>query len=158
MFLSILRRKAESAGGKAIEFSAYRAKLSQVCHNCGCIQKKPLSQRIHRCDCGVEMQRDLYSAFLARCVGEDGLLHAGRARERWPGVEPLLRAAWSIATQPANGRPWPSSFGASPRSWSGSPAEEGIAKAEARDVVAHPRGCGESSGEAAVVSLRTPWL
>jgi putative transposase len=80
MFLAILRRKAESAGGKVIEFSTYRTKLSQVCHGCGAVKKKPLSLRIHSCECGVEMQRDLYSAFLARCVGDDGSLHADLAR------------------------------------------------------------------------------
>jgi len=105
------------------------------------------------------MQRDLYSAFLARCVGEDHGLHAGLARMRWPGAEPLLRAAWSQATEPANGRAWrPSSFGAPPRSRSGSPAEEGIAQAEVPDVVAAARVAGESRGEAAVVPLRTPRL
>ena len=159
MFVSILRRKAESAGGRVVEFPTRNTKLSQVCHGCGAVKKKPLSLRIHTCECGVEMQRDLYSAFLARCVGEDGLLHADLARERWSGAEPLLRAAWSSATiQPASGRLRPSSFGMVPRSRSGSPAEEGIAKAEARDVVAHARACGESPGEAAVVPLRTPRL
>ncbi len=172
MFISILRRKAESAGGRVIEFPTRQTKLSQVCHGCGMVQKKPLSQRIHRCACGVEMQRDLYSAFLARCVGEAGLLHADQARAAWSGAEPLLRAAWSEATQPASGRTWrPSSFGVFPRSRSGSPAEEGTAvgvpsgsmirwggNAEAPDAVAHARACGESRGEAAVVPLRTPRL
>ncbi len=158
-FVSMLRRKAESAGGKVIEFPARRAQLSQVCHGCGAVKKKSLSLRVHRCECGVEMQRDLYSAFLARWTGEDGLLHADQARAAWSGAEPLLRAAWGEATQPASGRVFrPSSFGATPRSQSGSPAKEGIAKAEARDVVAHSHGCGESPGEAAVVPLRTPRL
>jgi hypothetical protein len=158
-FLAILRRKAESAGGRVIEFPTRQTKLSQVCHGCGAVKKKPLSQRTHRCECGVEMQRDLYSAFLARCVGEDGWLHVDLARERWSGAEPLLRAAWSSATQPANGRAFrPASFGASPRSRSGSPAEEGTAKAETPDAVALPCGSGESRGEAAVVALRTPRL
>ena len=157
--VSILRRKAESAGGRVIEFPTRATKLSQVCHGCGTIKKKPPSLHVHACECGVRMQRDLYSAFLARCVGEDGLLHADLARERWSGAEPLLRAAWSEATQPASGRAFrPSSFGAAPRSRSGSPAEEGIAKSEAPDVVAHLQGCGESRGEAAVVPLRTPRL
>lgn len=158
-FVSILRRTAASAGGRVIEFPTRSTRLSQVCHGCGAVEKKPLSGRVHRCECGVEMQRDLYSAFLARCVGEDHGLHAGLARMRWPGAEPLLRAAWSQATEPANGRAWrPSSFGAPPRSRSGSPAEEGIAQAEVPDVVAAARVAGESRGEAAVVPLRTPRL
>ncbi|MBX6378787.1 MAG: transposase, partial [Clostridia bacterium] len=158
MWLSILRRKAASAGGQVMEFPAHRAKLSQVCHGCGAVKKKPLSQRVHACECGVEMQRDLYSAFLAWCVGENGWLHADRARERWSGAEPLLRAAWSQATQPASGRRQPSSFGAAPRSRSGSPAAEGIAKAEAPEDVAPAHAGGGSRGEAAVVPLRTPRL
>ncbi len=142
-----------------IDVPAYRAKLSQVCHGCGAVKKKPLSLRIHACECRVEMQRDLYSAFLARCVGEEGLLHADTARERWPGAEPLLRAAWSDATQPARGRVWcPSSCGATPRSQSGSSAQEWRANAKAPDGVAHPHGCGESLGEVAVFPFRTPRL
>jgi len=151
MFLSILRRKAESAGGSVVEFPTRTTKLSQVCHGCETYQKKPLSQRLHQCACGVEMQRDLYSAFLARCVGEDNLLHVDTARERWSGAEPLLRAAWSNATQPANGRLQPSSFGVMPRSQSGSSAELGTAHAEARDAVAAAQAAGESPGAVAVV-------
>ncbi len=102
-----------------IAFPTRQTKLSQICHGCGTVKKKPLSQRIHACPCEVEMQRDLYSAFLARCVGDDHWLHADTARERWPGAEPLLRAAWIRATEPAKGRQKPSSFGAAPRSRSG---------------------------------------
>ncbi len=158
MFVSILRRKAGSAGGQVIEFPTTETKLSQTCHHCGTVQKKPLSQRTHRCACGVEMQRDLYSAFLARCVGENEVLHVRLARRCWPGAEPLLRAAWSQSTEPASGRLRPSSFGLRPsavRSQSGSLAAEGIANAEAQDAVALRR---ESLGEATVVVLRTPGL
>jgi len=28
-------------------------------------------------------------------VNDEGVLHADLARERWSGVEPLLRVAWS---------------------------------------------------------------
>lgn len=127
-FIEQLRRKAESAGGALVEFSAYTTRLSQVCHGCGAIAKKPLSQRIHACGCGVVMQRDLYSAFLARCV-DGGTLHVGLAQGRWPGAEPLLRAAWGRATCERKDRV-PSSFGAFRRR-SGSSEEGGIAKTEA---------------------------
>jgi hypothetical protein len=40
------------------------------------------------------MQRDLYSAFLARFCGE-GELNADLARKRWSDLEPDLRSAWS---------------------------------------------------------------
>jgi transposase len=59
MFVSILHRKAENAGGKVIEFSTKTTKLSQTCQ-CGNIIKKPLSQRRHICPvCGIKAQRDL---------------------------------------------------------------------------------------------------
>ncbi len=150
LLLAILRRKAESAGGQIVPIPAGVAKLSQTCHRCGTVQKKPLRQRVHQCACGVVAQRDLYSAFLARHTDADGVLHAGQARPAWPGADPLLRAAWSQALQPAMGRRVRSTFGTPPASWSqsGSLAEERIANAEAQDV--------RVLGEAAVVPLRTP--
>jgi putative transposase len=106
-FVQHLRRKAESAGGQTNEFPTRSTRLSQTCH-CGSVVKKPLSQRWHICPCGVEGQRDLYSAFLASCV-EGDRLDAGLARERWPGVDILLRAVSSRVTTPASGRPRPAS-------------------------------------------------
>jgi len=47
MFLEILRRKAENAGGSVTEFATSTTKLSQYCHKCGKYTKKPLSQRVH---------------------------------------------------------------------------------------------------------------
>jgi putative transposase len=63
-------RLVRSAGGGVYEFNTRTTALSQVCH-CGEKRKKPLSQRIHECSCGVTMQRDLYSAYLARFVEND---------------------------------------------------------------------------------------
>ncbi len=148
--VQILRRKAESAGGQVIDIPARVATLSQTCHGCEAARKKPLHQRVHACASGVELQRDLHSAFLAAHTDAGGALHAGRARRAWPGAEPLLRAAWSEAVQPARGRPVPSPFGGpvACRSQSGSLAPGGTANAEARG--------GTTPGEAAVVPLRTP--
>jgi len=157
-FVSELRRKAGSAGGKVIEFPTVSTKLSQICH-CGRVHKKRLSERWHRCECRAFAQRDLYSAFLARFVSEEAnLLHAGQAKEAWPGAEPLLRAAWqrAVENQPASGR-IPSSFGYT-RSRSGSSAEGKTTEAKARDGVAYLQGDGESPGEAKAFLLRTPWL
>jgi transposase len=72
MFIEILRRKAENAGGSVDEFSTKETKLSQYCHKCGKYTKKPLSQRWHTC-CNLNIQRDLYSAFLAGSVVENKL-------------------------------------------------------------------------------------
>jgi putative transposase len=105
--VQILTRLAESAGGKVITVPTRSTKLSQTCQ-CGQVKKKPLSVRVHQCAaCDVQMQRDLYSAYLIRFVDpKTFLLHADQAREAWPGAESLLRAAWQQAYpthQPASG-------------------------------------------------------
>jgi transposase len=136
-FVRRLKRKAESAGASVVEFPTRTTRLSQTCHGCGTVAKKPLSQRWHVCDCGIVAQRDLYSAFLAMCV-EGERLDAGRAREAWPGVDALLQAALSRIVQPANGRPLPSSFGLRKRTaqrQSRSPVKASVNAVEIRDVV-----------------------
>jgi len=112
MFMSSLKRKAENAGGRFNDFPTQRTKLSQVCHICGNTVKKPLSQRWHTC-CGIKMQRDLYSAFLNKCVDVNtNSLDIARAKQLWPGLEPVLSAAVSRAYQSANGgKTVPASFG-----------------------------------------------
>ena len=69
--------------GRVLEFSTRETRLSQVCHHCACFEKKHLSRRWHRCECGIgPVQRDLYSAYLARHV-RDGALSTESAREGW---------------------------------------------------------------------------
>lgn len=136
-FVRRLKCKAESAGASVVEFPTRTTRLSQTCHNCGTVAKKPLSRRWHVCDCGIVAQRDLYSAFLAMCV-EGERLDAGRARVAWPGVDALLQAASSRIVQLANGRPLPSSFGLRKRTaqrQSRSPVKAGVNAVETRDVV-----------------------
>jgi hypothetical protein len=73
LFVEMLRRKAESAGGKPLhEHDPRTTALSQTCL-CGTKKKKPLSQRVHRCDCGITEDRDLFSAYLGLHVrtGDD---------------------------------------------------------------------------------------
>jgi putative transposase len=94
-FVTMLKRKAVSAGVSVHDISTRKTKLSQTCQ-CGQVKKKPLSLRVHECECGVKAQRDLYSAFLACFVDvETQILDANRAREAWLGVDTLLRAASS---------------------------------------------------------------
>ena len=66
--------------------------------------KKPLSQRLHLFGDGrtEPVQRDLYSAFLARCCERD-TLEIRRVHETWPDAEPLLRRAMSRGPQRASG-------------------------------------------------------
>lgn len=118
-FQSELIRKAESAGGSVEQFPTRTTKLSQTCI-CGQQARKSLSQRVHRCECGVQMHRDLMSGFLSRYVNQ-GLLSCDQAKDGWMGLEPILQAAWQ---QYAN--QYPNRVGASESPQSGFPAE-GIA-------------------------------
>ncbi|KLU62420.1 putative transposase DNA-binding domain protein [Peptococcaceae bacterium CEB3] len=136
MFVDILQRKAESAGGEVNKFNTRTTALSQVCH-CGERHKKPLKQRVHECTCGVMMQRDLYSAYLARFVKDD-VLHATEASLAWSGAQSLLRAAWGDSQQLASGRAIPASFGVY-RSQSESSEKEDLVERKGLDVVAFER-------------------
>jgi hypothetical protein len=72
LFVETMRRKAESAGGdRLFEFNPNTTALSQTCL-CGDRKKKPLSQRVHRCECGIREHRDLFSAYLGLHVRRDG--------------------------------------------------------------------------------------
>jgi putative transposase len=142
MFMSGLKRKAGNAGGHLEEFSTYTTKLSQTCHICETAVKKPLSQRWHIC-CGIEVQRDLYTAFLAKCVvvnkvkrKDTSALDIARANQLWPGLEPVLSAAISRAKQTAIGKVSPASFGFNRiQSQSGSLVKSATIISEAMDDV-----------------------
>ena len=74
LLVKIIDRKAASAGGDGLyQFNPRTTALSQTCL-CGNRKKKPLKQRVHRCDCGMEEHRDIFSAYLALHVrpAEDG--------------------------------------------------------------------------------------
>lgn len=107
-----LVRKAEAAGGSVIEFPTNSTALSQMCQ-CGRKSKKKLSIRRHRCKCGISAQRDLYSAFLARHVKNDGSKHyldTASATAEWPAIEPFLNSAIT-ATSDKYRYKKPASFG-----------------------------------------------
>ncbi len=59
-FLTILKRKAESAGVEVVEVNARGT--SQICSRCGRIVTKTLSVRWHKCECGYEAHRDQNAA------------------------------------------------------------------------------------------------
>jgi hypothetical protein len=151
MFVSLLRRKAESAGGFLEEFSTYKTCLSQTCQ-CGKRKKKKLSDRWHHCCCGVSAQRDLYSAHLARYVEKD-CLNTCQALSTWSAAEPLLERAVLRLEQLAKGKACLSSFGFGQRQ-SQSRAKEGSLFVEAVDVVGESR----EPQRANQLAFRTPWL
>ena len=96
MFVSRLKQKAENAGGIINEFPTKETKLSQRCI-CGQVKKKPLSQRVHACDCGVRAQRDLFSAYLAKHVDLAGCFQAEPALSGFQGLDTILKSAWAQA-------------------------------------------------------------
>lgn len=119
MFVSHLKSKAERAGGQVVEIPTHSTKLSQTCQ-CGRVKKKKLKERVHNCVCGIQMQRDLYSALLAKHIEPDTfVLQVSQLVSDWQSMELCLWAAWRTATeynQPATGRILPSSFGRCPES------------------------------------------
>jgi hypothetical protein len=89
MFITTLSRKAASAGGQVALIDTRTTRLSQACV-CGATAKKPLSQRTHRCGCGVEADRDVFSAFLVRHVDpkvHPHLLDVGSAAVAFPMLQ-----------------------------------------------------------------------
>jgi putative transposase len=71
-FIAMLSRKAASAGGQVTLIDTRTTRLSQACI-CGTIARKTLSQRTHRCACGVVADRDLFAGYLVRHV--DPMVH-----------------------------------------------------------------------------------
>ena len=93
MFVSLLIRKAESAGGKVVELNTRKLKMSQFDHTTGVYTKKALSQRWHQLGASSTLvQRDCYSAFLAKNAIENQH-KPSQLEESWATAEPLLRRA-----------------------------------------------------------------
>lgn len=59
-FIGMLRYKVAKTGGQLIEVDPRYT--SQTCPSCSVIKKKELAQRIHRCDCGCVLDRDVAAA------------------------------------------------------------------------------------------------
>jgi hypothetical protein len=102
LFVAHLTRLVAKTGGTLSEISAFKTRLSQYCHACGRYEKKPRSQRLHRCPCGCgPVQRDLYSAFpLAHLEPEQTI--PSITQHVWEGAEPRLRAVMEDLQQRAN--------------------------------------------------------
>lgn len=116
LLVDMLRRKAESAGGQQLyEYNPRTTALSQTCL-CGNRKKKALSQRVHRCECGIRGDRDLFSAFLGLHVrtGADGVdrLDLPSAREGWgrrQDVDESPKSGRSASARKRRGRRHPPS-------------------------------------------------
>ena len=111
MFVPILKRKAESAGGLVTEVPVLH-RLSQTCH-CGNVEKKSRNMRWHSCKkCNAYAQRDLFSAFLAR-FADVKCLNISQAQKAWVAQESVLCRAMFKLKETAKGRArkLPSCFG-----------------------------------------------
>ncbi len=108
-FVAKLKTKLKQVGGTFEEISTYDTKMSQYCHMLNDFVKKPLSQRFHEFPDGTRIQRDLYSAFLAKNLvnGKHDYSHLSK---KWASAEPLLRQAESCLKQSAIGKVRPSSL------------------------------------------------
>jgi putative transposase len=108
LLVAMVRCKAESAGGTPLyEYNPRTTALSQTCL-CGNGKKKPLSQRVHRCGCGITEDRDLFSAYLGLHVGTevDGVdrLDLQAAREGWLHHQDVDESPKSSRRAPARKR------------------------------------------------------
>jgi putative transposase len=59
-FINKLIYKAEEAGRVVIPVNPFGT--SSTCYQCGAYRKKDLSERIHKCSCGLVMDRDVHAA------------------------------------------------------------------------------------------------
>ena len=155
MFVSLLTRKAESAGGKVVELNTWKLKMSQYDHITEVCTKKPLKQRWHTLGMSNTLvQRDCYSAFLARSVIENQH-KPSHLREDWATAELLLRRAGLCVEQSGSGerlrfptvefKPLPSDRIA---------RRKRFVRGHVQNVVA----LGRESGNPTQSASRTPWL
>ena len=72
-FIALLAEKAEKAARELVKVDAHHT--SQTCPECGNVERKALSERIHRCACGCVGDRDVIAArvILSRAVVGPGL-------------------------------------------------------------------------------------
>jgi len=102
------------------------------------------------------VQRNLYSAYLARFVSSNSL-NKSQAGQAWPDAEPLLRRALLSLNETASGKSRLASFGLSQvQRQSGLHVEDGSMPSDAADVVWMGQPRPESCGELGSIAVRTP--
>jgi putative transposase len=147
MFVETIRRKAASAGGgRMFDYATNTTALSQTCL-CGDRKKKPLSQRVHRCECGITEHRDLFSAYLGLHVhkGADGhdRLDLEAVKNGWLHRQDIDGCRGSVAASPnRRGRRYPSS-----------PSRRSVARINARRTA---RAAKRQSGSARTPTTNRP--
>jgi hypothetical protein len=103
-FITLLKRKAENAGGALRELNTRQLRMSQYDHENETYEKKALNERWHRLrSSGAFVQRDSYSAYLAQNV-RDTEHNPSQLRDNWPTAEALLRRAGLCFDQRTKGQ------------------------------------------------------
>ena len=155
-FVSILKNKVKAADGQLIEINTYKTALSQFDHTTGEYVKKPLSQRVHHFGDGVTppVQRDLYSAFLARCCSTPETLDVPTVLGSWAALGSMLGRAMSSEIQPVSGHGFPLPPAVSGRI-AGGPSMTPKRRGEAGDAVAGNRESPREPGNWRRQSLQT---
>jgi putative transposase len=78
-FLTILSAKAEEAGRTFVRVPPRGT--SSTCSRCGTFRQKTLAERVHRCDCGLVIDRDVNAATNILALGRSaGALASTRSR------------------------------------------------------------------------------
>ena len=154
MFVEQLRRKAESAGGELVDLHTWSLKMSQYDHPTQTCTKKPLSQRWHVLGDGSGVvQRDIYSAFLARCVVSN-THHLPHIETMWAAQKPVLLQTGWLRDEPAKIEPSGKVTVLVPAPSERVVCKRGLAIGHGRDAVVARREPGDPDGFA----LRTPGL
>jgi putative transposase len=87
-FVAVLTHKAERAGGEVVQVSPNNT--SQLCSACGSKVPKTLAVRMHRCGCGLVMDRDENAA---RNILERAWPGTGQWSATWPAGVSVLQEA-----------------------------------------------------------------
>lgn len=98
MLLGMLRTKAAEAASVFALADTRKVKPTQRCHRCGALVKKTLKDRVHRCACGCECDRDENAA--------KTLLRWMLEGDFWPGTGQTgsaFMAGWPSETPPIAG-------------------------------------------------------
>ena len=102
-FLTLLESKAADAGRQVVVVPA--AGTSQTCSSCGAYCPKALSQRIHRCSCGVVLDRDHNAAInILRLAREPAWRAAMRRPAETHPRPPQPARDGAVATVSGDGR------------------------------------------------------
>jgi len=159
MFVQLLTRKAESAGGRVVELNTCKLKMSQYDHITEVCRKKPLKQRWHTLgESNTLVQRDCYSAFLAKNVL--GNQHKPpQLREDWATAELLLRRAGLCIEQSGSGeRKRSPTVGFHPLPSDRIARQRRFVRGHARDVVAATARSLREPANPSQSASKTPWL